>query len=273
MSQKTIEYNNLPSNLRILGRTLFKSQSRSAIPQLHFTVKDFHFDQTHLQSYQRYCGFTHAQLPLPYLFVASQKAQLHLLTDNQFPLKTLGLIHTGIRFYRHKEIDTRANYDVTVSVGHVESKARGIEFELCVQFFENDERVCGFDSLYFSITSSQRGNKPAPIADDFSAFQHIARLKITEQSVRGYARVSGDYNPIHLHRLTSAPFGFKKPIAHGLYLLARSLVSLDIAPAEVEVNFKRPALLPIETELVQTGNQALLLNPESKPLLDIKWTS
>ncbi len=273
MSHKTIEYKNLPSNLRILGKTLFKSQSPTAIPKLHFVVEGFHFNRAHLQSYKRYCGFTHAELPLPYLFVASQKAQLHLLTDAKFPLKTLGLIHTGIRFYRHKEIDTKANYDVTVSVGRVENKPRGIEFELCVQFYEENQLVCGFDSHYFSITSSKRGNKPAQMADDFSAFQHLAQLNITEQSVRGYARVSGDYNPIHLHRFTAAPFGFKKPIAHGLYLLARCLVTLDIAPTEVEVNFKRPALLPIETELIQANHQALLLNTDRKALLDIEWVN
>lgn len=271
MSQKTIEYKNLPSNLRVLGKTIFKSQTLSAIPELRLTVEGFHFDQAHLQSYKRYCGFTHAGLPLPYLFVASQKMQLLLLTDNQFPLKTLGLIHTGIRFYRHKEIDSRAHYDVTVSVGHVENKARGIEFELCVQFSENGKLVCGFDSRYFSITSHKRGSKSAQKADDFAAFTSLAQLNITEQSVRGYARVSGDYNPIHLHRLTAAPFGFKKPIAHGLYLLARSLVSLDITPTEVEVSFKRPALLPIETELIQADNQALLLNTERKALLELKW--
>ncbi|GEA49536.1 hypothetical protein VIN01S_03400 [Vibrio inusitatus NBRC 102082] len=273
MSQKTIEYKNLPSNLRILGRTLFKSQTKSAIPRLQFTVEGFHFNQAHLQSYKRYCGFSHNEMPLPYLFVASQKAQLHLLTDEQFPLKTLGLIHTGIRFYRHKEIDTKANYNVTVSVGKVENKARGIEFELCVHFYKNSELVCGFDSHYFSITSSKRGNKPAKIADDFTAFHSLAHLNITEQSVRGYARVSGDYNPIHLHRLTAAPFGFKKPIAHGLYLLARCLVSLDISPKEVVASFKRPALLPIETELIQSNNQMLLLNMDRKALLNIEWVN
>ncbi|GAB7220608.1 MaoC/PaaZ C-terminal domain-containing protein [Vibrio comitans] len=271
MSQKTIEYKNLPSNLRILSRTLFKSQSRTAIPNLHFTVEGFQFDQAHLQSYKRYCGFTHVELPLPYLFVASQKAQLHLLTDKQFPLRTLGLIHSGIRFYRHKELDTKAKYDVTVSVGRVENKPRGIEFELCVRFYENGELVSGFDSHYFSITSNKRGNKPVQMADDFSAFQRLAQLNITEQSVRGYARVSGDYNPIHLHRLTAAPFGFKRPIAHGLYLLARCLVSLDITPTEVEATFKRPALLPIKTELIQANTQALLLNADRKALLDIEW--
>src|SRR6266487_1403229 len=38
---------------------------------------------------------------------------------------------------------------------------------------------------------------------------------------RRYAAVSGDRNPIHLYRLTAWLFGFRRPIAHGMWAAAR----------------------------------------------------
>jgi acyl dehydratase len=43
---------------------------------------------------------------------------------------------------------------------------------------------------------------------------------------RRYGLLTGDLNPIHLHPLLSALFGFKRPIAHALFLVARSEAAL-----------------------------------------------
>ena len=65
-----------------------------------------------------------------------------------------------------------------------------------------------------------------------------------------YARVSGDYNPIHLNLLTARPFGYPRPIAHGWWTLARTLASLglDETPPEgeraLEVTYRAPVLMP-----------------------------
>jgi acyl dehydratase len=59
--------------------------------------------------------------------------------------------------------------------------------------------------------------------------------------------VSGDVNPIHLNPLVARLFGFRRAIAHGMWLKARCLAALegrlpDLLTAEVE--FKSPLLLP-----------------------------
>ncbi len=43
---------------------------------------------------------------------------------------------------------------------------------------------------------------------------------------RAYGSLNGDLNPIHLHALTAQLFGFKRPIAHALFLVARAEASL-----------------------------------------------
>ncbi|TMF44955.1 MAG: hypothetical protein E6I24_10230, partial [Chloroflexi bacterium] len=64
---------------------------------------------------------------------------------------------------------------------------------------------------------------------------------------RRYAAVSGDVNPIHLNPLAARLFGFRRAIAHGMWLKARCLAALegrlpDALTATVE--FKSPLLLP-----------------------------
>jgi MaoC like domain len=62
---------------------------------------------------------------------------------------------------------------------------------------------------------------------------------------RRYARVSGDWNPIHLHPLTARLFGMPGPIAHGMWTLARCLAALELpASYVVEARFKRPLRIP-----------------------------
>jgi acyl dehydratase len=65
---------------------------------------------------------------------------------------------------------------------------------------------------------------------------------------RRYARVSGDFNPIHLADMTAKLFGFKHAIAHGMWSKARCLAALEQQLPEagysVAVNFNRPLFLP-----------------------------
>ncbi|MBB5938039.1 MaoC family dehydratase [Streptomyces zagrosensis] len=64
---------------------------------------------------------------------------------------------------------------------------------------------------------------------------------------RRHAAVSGDYNPIHLTRLTARPLGFPRAIAHGMWTFARCLAEV-VDPTRPQVcvraTFRQPVLLP-----------------------------
>ena len=53
-----------------------------------------------------------------------------------------------------------------------------------------------------------------------------ATWRIPDDAGRRYAKVSGDVNPIHLSGLTAKAFGFKRAIAHGMWVKARVLGAL-----------------------------------------------
>ena len=76
---------------------------------------------------------------------------------------------------------------------------------------------------------------------------------------RRYARISGDFNPIHWFAFSARLFGFKRAIAHGLWTQARALACLQPLgvdrPARLQTLFKRPLLLPAQTTVFSASPQ------------------
>nr|WP_305121575.1 MaoC/PaaZ C-terminal domain-containing protein [Microbulbifer elongatus] len=72
---------------------------------------------------------------------------------------------------------------------------------------------------------------------------------IPEAAGRNYARVSGDWNPIHLFASSARLFGFSSAIVHGMWTKAACLAALEKRAGlqqrfRLSVEFKRPVLLP-----------------------------
>jgi hypothetical protein len=92
---------------------------------------------------------------------------------------------------------------------------------------------------------------------------------IAENTGRRYAKVSGDFNLIHIHAVTAKAFGFKQAIAHGMWSKAKALANINLRDAyEADVWFKLPMYLPSKVEFL-TAEQPketdfLIRNEKSK---------
>jgi acyl dehydratase len=74
-----------------------------------------------------------------------------------------------------------------------------------------------------------------------------ATWRIPKDAGRRYAKVSGDVNPIHLNALAAKAFGFKRAIAHGMWVKARALAAFAGRlpdAVSVDVEFHKPLYLP-----------------------------
>jgi hypothetical protein len=73
-------------------------------------------------------------------------------------------------------------------------------------------------------------------------------IDVMANTGRRYARVSGDYNPIHLFDRTAQKFAFRQCVAHGMWSLARCVglghAYLPAFPLEIDAQFKLPIYLP-----------------------------
>lgn len=89
--------------------------------------------------------------------------------------------------------------------------------------------------------SIERSNHPATGVS-------LETIEIAENTGWRYARVSGDFNPIHLTAKTASMFGFKQAVAHGMWSLGRCLGSaalqLPSGNMQIDTQFKLPVYLP-----------------------------
>ncbi len=93
--------------------------------------------------------------------------------------------------------------------------------------------------------------------DEPSTWEEIARWSLRGNHGRRYARVSGDYNPIHLWSLTARAFGFRRPILHGFCieaLAAHALIAHRCGGdptrlRRLQITFRAPLLLPSQASL------------------------
>ncbi len=84
-------------------------------------------------------------------------------------------------------------------------------------------------------------------------------LEVRDNTGWRYARVSGDFNPIHLTARTAQMFGFKQAVAHGMWSLGRCLAAaaphLPKGKMQVDTQFKLPVYIPSQA-LSRTWNSS-----------------
>ena len=83
----------------------------------------------------------------------------------------------------------------------------------------------------------------------------LSQFEVTMRKVWDYARVSSDYNPIHLSDRAARYFGLRGAIAHGMWSLARSLAQPPM-PAygpgtRIDAQFLTPVQLPAKVAVLR----------------------
>jgi hypothetical protein len=237
------------------------------VPRIEAKLAGYRVEPDQVATYRDVCGFRDARhLPLPLPHVLATPLHLEMLTHPRFPIAAFGLVHLRNAITQHRRIRLDEPLELRCMLeGHRETP-RGQEFELwtfaraggalvweeCCTFLARAERSAR--STRDAVPRSRAAPPLAGVATTFAAIGSIGR---------DYARVSGDYNPIHLSALTARPFGFKAAIAHGMWTLAR--VAAELAPVWPEgacrmtIEFKQPVLLPAQVRLVHRAEGGALL--------------
>lgn len=215
-------------------------------------------DPKAVAAYRKVCGFADSpMLPATYPHVLAFGLQMQLLTDKAFAFPLLGLIHLSNRIRIHRPLGSVGELTVGVYADNLKPHAKGATFDVVTVV----EDALG---LLWDAQSTMlcRGVKLDGEAEEHglsvdAPLSELTRWKAPADIGRRYARVSGDYNPIHLSAPTAKLFGFPQAIAHGLWNKARTLAAmgelLPVAPLEIEVHFKKPVRLPSAVSLMTTG--------------------
>ncbi|MGQ7956214.1 MaoC/PaaZ C-terminal domain-containing protein [Pseudomonas sp. SP16.1] len=211
-------------------------------------------DPRHLARYRQVCGIAEsAYLPPVYPHLLAFALQMQLLTDRRFPFPLLGLVHLENRIRVLRPLGGLGPFQVGVQLADLQPHDKGASFSLITHLEDQLGLLWEGDSRILCRALRLDGAPPPRTEQAPLDLAPLADWSAPADTGRRYARVAGDYNPIHLSALSARLFGFPRAIAHGLWNKARSLAELHahlpLAGFAVEVRFQKPVLLPAHVTL------------------------
>jgi acyl dehydratase len=220
------------------------------LPDTHLARHGVAVDRDHLAEYARVCRLPLGDiLPATYPHMLTFPLQMALMSDRSFPLALPGLVHVRNRIEALRAVRADEHLDLEVWAERFAGHRSGASVDLCATVSSGGQEVWRSRSTYLARGAKAPAGAPeAEIDVPVGPLDRVvATWRIPDDAGRRYAKVSGDENPIHLSGLTAKLFGFKRAIAHGMWVEARVLGALAgrlPEAAEIDVAFKKPLLLP-----------------------------
>ena len=254
-SRKILSFSKKPSSLANYARIILTRRPgkvyESPLPRLLGRMENITPDPDNLIRYREVCGLKNdGKLPVLYPHVLASPLYMHLLSRKEFPIPLIGSLHLLNHIIRHRLIDDNEPLTLEVITGEKRIVKQGIEFDFIILLKSDGER------LWESITTwLKKGNygtmySPSPhseiIKPIYDGKEH-AESYIPENIGKRFARITGDYNPIHISRLAAPLFGLKRDVAHAMWVCADTIRQLPRhekdSPLRIDLAFKGPLFL------------------------------
>ncbi len=229
------------------GAALEPLRSRpDAPPEQALERADVRVDRDHLAAYDRVCGFRLSdRLPATYPHVLAFPAAMELMTSGDFPFGVLGLVHVANAIEQLRPLHADEPLAFHVYAEHLADHPRGRTIDVVVEASAGGEVAWRDRSTYLHREGKGPGGKDA--RKGTVPFLPRSEWRVPGDIGRRYAAVSGDRNPIHVHRVPAKLLGQPGAIAHGMWTKARCLAALEgMLPDAftVAVEFKLPVVIP-----------------------------
>ena len=210
-----------------------------------------------LAAFREVCALAPSPLlPPTYPHVLAFGLQMQLLTDKDFPFPLLGLIHLSNQIRVMRLMGNVSQLRIGVFVHNLQKHHKGATFEVVTQVDDMLGPLWEAESTLLCKGVELPGEVPETSTPAPVALSELTRWYAPADIGRKYAKVSGDYNPIHLSAASAKLFGLPSAIAHGLWIKARALAALNshlpAANVEISVAFKKPLRLPSEVILLSS---------------------
>jgi acyl dehydratase len=245
-----------PSPLPGLGaatllRALFKHPRRlNGVRTPRTTYVLDRIDPNQLRRYRQALGFSDEGIPLTYYYLLAQRAHVATMLDDAFPFRLPGTVHTenALRALAEPKRDVPLALSTTVTI-RPPSENGAVVAELDTIARQAGTEIFTCRSTYL-VVRGQRGRARA--RHEAKDLPVLTGWRIPRGMGRAYARISGDWNPIHLWTWSARLMGMPRPIIHGMHTLARACAELEQACGRrilaLDGRFRAPA--PLGSELV-----------------------
>lgn len=280
-------------NMGLLKAALYSPQRlESDVPVLpeNTVRKEFRINSVHCERYNKAVNWKLgiASVIHPnYLQVLTLPMQLEMMINEPFPFKPMGLVHLANHIEVNCLPEQNAKLLLQTSFNGLTRHKNGWVFALLSEGFVNGKLAISATSYYLTRQRHAQTNKNTDLTSTVKIDEANSKTKVVQKNAsdmpiinellppfdiscdmnfplgigRQYARVSGDFNPIHLTRWTAKLMGFKQAIAHGMYskALCISVVlkqemengkgALAQTPMQFSTQFVQPIYLPTSCEL------------------------
>ena len=251
---RELRFRRLPSGLGSYPAVLFRRRPEvTAVvdpPEVRCTVERVVIDAASVARYSGVCGFA-SGVPVTYPHVLAMPLHLRIFATRWFQLRPMGLIHLSNVIERLADLQPGMSLGIEVTARNYRHTDAGLAFDMTTEISSEGRpawrETCVFMSRWPASAERTGGRPPRPPrAPKDSAV--LAEIEVTSAMAWSYARVSRDFNPIHLNDRAARFFGLRGAIGHGMWSLARSLAQAP-APSiadgtRIETQFLTPVQLP-----------------------------
>ena len=249
------------------------------LPRTVLRLAGVHVDRSHVARYARLVGASaDGALPLLYPNALGFPLQMALMTAPAFPFPVIGLVHLENVVRQHRGLVAGTPLDLEVRAENLRPHRLGRVLDVVTVVRQGGHvawtqvgtflrrggggtdaggagapsRGAGADGGRPDAGTADGGTADSGAADG-AALHRIATWSLDAGLGRAYGAVAGDRNPIHLYPLTAKPFGFARPIAHGLWTAARLTHAVEAGmPSDVTctATFRKPVPLPSSVDVL-----------------------
>ncbi|MCU0301394.1 MAG: hypothetical protein MUF35_07300 [Candidatus Nanopelagicales bacterium] len=227
----------------------------TVLPDQESAILGWQPSRERLAEYRALLG-SPAELPIAYPQVPLMAMTMDLVSRWSFPMRAMGMVHMGATVEVLAPLPAEASWDLrcwSTPGRHVRS---GLEFDVWGEVSLDGAPAWRSRAVYLSRSRPASGAEEStvPAAAPDGPWARTLALPAAEGTGRAFARVSGDINPIHLHRMPARVLGFPRAIAHGWWIAGRVAALLEADEAipgrTLEIAFRRPVLLPSTPDLL-----------------------
>ena len=253
---------NFPSTLSLYRKIIFGSKKgipkEGRLQNIKIQIKDLILPQALLENYNILCGFDIESIPLTFPYALAGPLHLALIADKQFPIKPAGLLHIRNHIVQLSDIQIEQKADLSVEVCASRFRPQGFEFDIKTTLSQSGEEKW---TCISTLLKRGKFDTEDPASEQENIFEkledsspELLKFNVPKNVGKLYARLCKDYNPIHISVLMAKLFGFKRSIAHGMWVSAAALAKVNQPQAnKFDLAFKGPVFTGSEV-IVKKGD-------------------
>ena len=233
----------------ILLRALFKRPRHPLPGSLPELASSYRLDQLPLDDIARYraaFGFEGRHIPLTWWYLLAQRAHLATMLAPGFPFRIAGLVHMDNALRAHQAPAPGQPLLIDTVLRLLPPSSSGaLRCTLETTGSSNGAPVFSCTSTYLIRRGSRSSAKQEESVTPQGA--PLTQWSLNSDAGRRYARLSGDWNPIHLTGWSARLMGMRAPIIHGMHTLACACAALERAAGRralaIDCRFRAPVAL------------------------------